>query len=152
MKIAIGCDENAIELKEVIQKYLEEKEGVIISDFGAHKTEKTLYPDVAYRVCKSIQKGENDRGVLLCGTGIGMAITANKIHGIRAACCHDVYSAERARKSNDAQVLTMGSQVIGVELAKTIIDHWLSSEFQEGRSLPKVNRLIEIEEMERKNL
>ncbi|HTU02457.1 MAG TPA: RpiB/LacA/LacB family sugar-phosphate isomerase, partial [Candidatus Sulfotelmatobacter sp.] len=86
------------------------------------------------------------RGILMCGTGIGMAITANKVPGVRAATCHDTYSAERARKSNNAQILTMGARVIGPELAKTIVDAWLASEFEGGGSAPKVEKIMEYDE------
>ncbi|NMC46326.1 MAG: ribose 5-phosphate isomerase B [Chloroflexi bacterium] len=149
MKIAIGCDKNAIDLKNSIVHFLESRENVTVADMGIYLHEEIDYPDIAYRVCQSIQKGDNERGILICGTGIGMAIAANKMHGIRAACCHDVYSAERARKSNNAQVITLGAQVIGIELAKVIINEWLRSEFAGGRSFPKVKRIIEIEESER---
>ncbi|MBC7190109.1 RpiB/LacA/LacB family sugar-phosphate isomerase, partial [Candidatus Aerophobetes bacterium] len=104
------------------------------------------YPDKAKEVAEAVARGEFDRGILLCGTGIGMAIAANKVRGIRAACCHDIYSAERARKSNNAQIMTMGAFVIGVELAKMLVDAWLRSEFQGGRSLPKVEKIMKIEE------
>ena len=140
MAIAIGCDEAAFELKEVLKRLLVE-EGHEVEDFGTHDARPVLYPDIALAASTSIVEGRNDRAVLLCGTGIGMAITANKVHGIRAAQCHDTYSAERARKSNDAQVITMGARVIGPELAKAILQAWLASEFEPERSGPKVARI-----------
>jgi ribose 5-phosphate isomerase B len=101
---------------------------------------------VAERVALAVANDDFERGVLICGTGIGMAITACKVPGIRAALCHDVYSAERARKSNNAQILTMGARVIGTEHAKMIVDVWLKSDFDENsRSGPKVERMIEID-------
>src|SRR3954454_16689647 len=103
------------------------------------------YPDVAERVAMSIREGRADRGILICGTGIGMAITANKVPGVRAAQAHDVYSAERARKSNDAQILTMGARVIGPESAKTIVHAWLASEFAGGTSTRKVAKIDRME-------
>lgn len=145
MAIAIGCDEAAFELKETLKSLLLE-EGYEVEDFGTHNARPVLYPDIALAASTSIVEGRNDRAVLLCGTGIGMAITANKVRGIRAAQCHDTYSAERARKSNDAQVLTIGARVVGPELAKMIVRAWLGSEFEPQRSGPKVRRIQEIED------
>lgn len=144
MGIAIGCDQNAYELKTMITKHLE-KIGIEYTDFGCFEGEEVLYPDVAHKVAKAIAEGTYGRGILLCGTGLGMAITANKVPGIRAATCHDIFSAERARKSNDAQIITMGAQVIGPELAKMLIDAWLVSEFQGGRSKAKVDLMNHID-------
>lgn len=143
-KIAIGCDQNGYQLKQVIMKFLEEK-GVPYDDFGCHGDENVLYPDVALKIAQEVSKGVYDRAIILCGTGIGMAITANKVPGVRAAVCHDVYSAERARKSNNAQVMTMGAEIVGPALAKLLVETWLNSEFQGGGSLPKVERMIEID-------
>ncbi len=140
MAIAIGCDEAAFELKETLKRVLQEG-GHAVEDFGTFDMKPVLYPDIAFAAAQSIAEGRNDRAVLLCGTGIGMAISANKVPGIRAAQCHDTYSAERARKSNDAQVITMGARVIGPELAKTILQAWLVSEFEPERSGPKVARI-----------
>lgn len=103
------------------------------------------YPDVAERVANAIRDGHADRAILICGTGIGMAIAANKVHGVRAALAHDVYSAERARKSNNAQVLTLGARVIGPEAAKTVVHAWLESEFAGGASARKVDKIDELE-------
>ncbi len=146
MAIAIGCDEAAYELKEIIKAYLIERNEEV-EDMGVYDTTPVLYPDIALKVATAIAEGRFERGILLCGTGLGMAITANKVPGIRAATCHDVYSAERSRKSNNCQILTMGARVIGPELAKTVVDAWLRSEFQGGSSTPKVQRMIEIDEM-----
>ena len=104
------------------------------------------YPDIALNVAERVASGECERGILVCGTGIGMCITANKVPGVRAALCHDTYSAERARKSNDAQVITMGARVIGPELAKAIIDAWLVSEFAGGGSTVKVEKMNRVDE------
>ncbi|MEO6927702.1 MAG: RpiB/LacA/LacB family sugar-phosphate isomerase, partial [Casimicrobiaceae bacterium] len=101
-----------------------------------------LYPDVAFAVAEAIAAGRHERGVLLCGTGIGMAISANKVRGIRAAQAHDTYSAARARMSNDAQVVTLGARVVGPELAKAVVDTFLASDYQGGRSADKVARII----------
>lgn len=145
MKIAIGCDEAAYALKVEIMKHLDSKE-IEYKDFGADKGEVVLYPDVAQRAAQAVADGEFERGILVCGTGIGMAITANKVPGIRAAVCHDPFSTERSRKSNNAQIMCMGERVIGVELAKYLVDIWLKCEFSGGGSTPKVDRIMEIEQ------
>jgi ribose 5-phosphate isomerase B len=145
MQIAIGADEAAFDLKEILKAHLAAR-GVEVVDYGTFDRKPVLYPDIAVKVAEAIAAGRHPRGILMCGTGIGMAITANKVPGVRAATCHDTYSAERARKSNDAQVLTMGARVIGPELAKTIVDAWLKSEFEGGGSTPKVQRMVEYDE------
>lgn len=145
-RIAIGCDEAAFRLKEEIMKHLDEID-VEYDDYGAGKGETVLYPDIARTVAQAVADGMYKRGILVCGTGIGMAITANKVPGIRAAVCHDPFSAERARKSNDAQILCMGERVIGVELAKYLVDIWLGCEFAGGASEAKVSRITEVEQI-----
>lgn len=145
MRLAIGCDEAAYNLKKEIMKHLDEKK-VEYKDYGAEARETVLYPDVAVKVAEAVARGEFERGILVCGTGIGMSITANKVPGIRAAVCHDPFSAERARKSNNAQIMCMGERVIGVELAKMLVDIWLDCDFSGGRSTPKVERIMEYEE------
>lgn len=145
MQIAIGCDEAAFELKETIKKHIQAK-GIEVKDFGVNsRDEAVLYPDIAVIVAESIAEGKYERGILLCGTGVGMAISANKVPGIRAAVCHDPYSTERSRKSNNAQIMCMGARVIGSELAKNLVDTWLECEFAGGGSIPKVNRIMEYE-------
>jgi ribose 5-phosphate isomerase B len=144
MKIAIGCDEAAYEMKEMLTAYLRRR-GVEVTDFGTHDAKPVLYPDIAFTVAERIVAGEYGRAILLCGTGIGMAISANKVPGIRAAQCHDTYSAERARRSNDAQIVTIGARVVGPELAKVIVDTFLAAEFDGGRSAPKVQRIEQYE-------
>ena len=144
MKIAVGCDHNGLELKNLICQFLMDR-GVEYRDFGTMTSEPVDYPDIAKLVAIAVAKGEFNRGILICGTGLGMAMAANKVRGIRAATCHDVFSAERAIKSNDAQIMTMGAQVIGSEHAKMLVDAWLRSEFQGGRSAPKVAKIMEIE-------
>jgi ribose 5-phosphate isomerase B len=144
MKVAIGCDEAAFTLKEIIKKEISAL-GHEVVDYGVHDEKPSLYPDMAVKVAKSVAAGSEERGVLLCGTGIGMSIVANKVPGIRAALCHDAYSAERAVKSNNAQILTMGARVIGPELAKTVLKMFLDSVFKDGPSTPKVERIMEHE-------
>lgn len=145
MRIAIGCDEAAYNLKVIIKEHLEKK-GLEVIDYGADQGDIVLYPDVAQAVAQDVADGKYERGILFCGTGIGMAITANKVPGIRAAVCHDPFSTERSRKSNNAQIMCLGERVIGVELAKSLVDIWLSSEFQGGGSTPKVERIMEVEQ------
>ena len=144
MSIAIGCDEAAYDLKETLKKTLLDA-GHEVADYGTHEGKPVLYPDIAFTVAEAIAAGKHRRGVLLCGTGIGMAISANKVPGVRAAQAHDTYSAERARKSNDAQIITMGARVVGPELAKSILAAWLASEYEGGRSAAKVDRIVEYE-------
>jgi ribose 5-phosphate isomerase B len=144
MKVAIGSDQNGLNLKNIVKEYITFK-GIEVVDFGVNDVEPVDYPDVALLVANKVAAGDFDRAILVCGTGIGMAIVANKVPGVRAAQCYDVYSAERARKSNNAQVMTLGAQITGSELAKKLVDVWLESEFQGGRSLPKVERINEID-------
>lgn len=146
MKLAIGCDEAAYDLKQLLKKHLADA-GHEVTDFGTHDAQPVLYPDVAISVAEQVAQGAFERALLLCGTGIGMAISANKVRGIRAAQCHDTYSAERASRSNDAQIITIGARVVGPELAKAIVDAWLASTFDGGRSQPKVD-LIQAYEAE----
>ncbi len=139
--IAIGADDAALELKNLIKQYLQEK-NIAVSDYSNDaQAEKPLYPDIAWTVANAVREGKHQRGILICGTGIGMAIVANKVPGIRAAQCHDTYSAERARKSNNAQIMTLGARVIGPELARSIVTSWLNSEFEGGGSTEKVEKI-----------
>lgn len=141
-KIAIGADPNAAQLKEVIKKHLTDL-GYEYEDYGS---EDPIYANVAIRVAEAVARGEHERGILICGTGIGMCIAANKVHGAYAALCSDAYSTERSRKSNNANIMTMGSQVLGPELAKTLVTIWLSSEYAPGsRSEPKISRIADYE-------
>lgn len=144
MKIAIGCDDAAYNLKIELINYLESL-GIECDDFGAGAGDTTLYPNVAEKVALAVAERKYERAILTCGTGIGMCITANKIPGIRAAVCHDVFSAERARKSNDAQIICFGERVIGVELAKSLLKTWLECDFAGGGSTPKLEKMKEID-------
>jgi ribose 5-phosphate isomerase B len=144
LSIAVGCDEAAFHLKETVRAYLE-KQGHTVKDYGVYNTDPSLYPDIALEVSNAVAGGKHERAILMCGTGIGMAITANKVPGIRAAVCHDVYSAERARKSNDCQVMALGARVVGEEYAKLLVDSWLESDFEGGKSSAKVERIKAIE-------
>lgn len=145
MRIAIGCDEAAYNLKMTIKDHLM-AHGYEVDDYGADQEEVILYPDVAYKVADQVAAGRYERAILLCGTGIGMSICANKVPGVRAAVCHDPYSAERARKSNNVQILCMGERVVGAELAKMLVSIWLDCDFAGGGSAPKVKRISELEQ------
>jgi ribose 5-phosphate isomerase B len=148
MRIAIGGDDVGVSLLAVLADYLAAKHpDMEVIDLSAPEGDRReYYPDVAERVAMAIVNGQADRGILICGTGLGMAMSACKVPGIRAATCHDPYSAERAIKSNNAQIMTMGARVVGVELAKTLLETGLQSEYVSGtRSEPKVNRMIEID-------
>jgi len=151
MRIAFGCDEAAYKLKVEIMNHLKDREDIEMADFGADEGAVVLYPDVAYAVADAIANGDYDRGILFCGTGIGMAICANKVPGVRAAVCHDPFSTERSRKSNNAQVMCLGERVIGPELAKYLVDIWLGCDFAGGGSVPKVARINELEQEHIKN-
>lgn len=148
--IVIGCDNAAVPLKNTIMEFLKEK-GITVENVGCDSSDDpTYYPYVAERACqKIIDSGFEKNGILICGTGIGMAMTANKFKGIRAAVCHDNFSAERSILSNNANVLCMGERVIGHELAKKIVGEWITLTFKDGSSTPKVQAILELE---RKNM
>ncbi|MBX4891283.1 D-erythrulose-4-phosphate isomerase [Rhizobium bangladeshense] len=138
MKIAIGADSAGKPLLDVIAAHLSGKADVEVHDLS----QSGFYADLSQRLAQTIVNGEHERGILFCGTGIGVCISANKVPGIRAALTHDTYSAERAVKSNNAQIITMGARVIGPELAKSIVDVWLASEFDpNGPSAKAIDRL-----------
>lgn len=139
-KVAIGCDPNAADLKEIVKKELEEL-GYEYEDYGS---DDPIYANVAIAVAEAVAAEKHDRGILICGTGIGMSITANKVPGAYAALCSNAYSTERSRKSNNANIMTMGSQTIGSQLAKTLVKVWMESEYTPGgRSEPKIQRIYE---------
>ena len=144
--IAIGSDHGGYELKEHIKKHLDEK-GIEYKDFGCYDEKSVDYPDIAESVCKSINDGESENGILICGTGIGISIAANKINGIRAAHCHDIYSAEMTKRHNNANVICMGGRVIGRELAFKIVDAWLGAEFEGGRHQTRIDKIHNLEEL-----
>lgn len=144
MRIVLGCDPLGVNLKHELVSLLLERR-VEFEDFGVSAEEVADYPDIAEKVAYAVRDGRFERGILICGTGIGMAITANKVPGIRAAVAHDPYSAERARKSNDAQILALGACVIGPQVARQLVSIWLDSEFQGGESARKVQKISLIE-------
>jgi ribose 5-phosphate isomerase B len=143
MKIAIGCDENALDLKNALIEVLKSK-GIEFKDFGVYTTDPVDYPDIARSLVLEVQNGNFERGILVCGTGLGMAICANKFKGIRAAVCHDIYSAQRSILSNDCQILCMGALIIGKSLAQEILKIWLEIE-RTGGTVKKVKKINELE-------
>ena len=146
MKIAIGCDEAAGPMKDAIKAMLQ-AQGHEVTDFGTHDNQPVLYPDIAIAVAESVSRGESERAVLFCGTGIGVAMSANKVPGIRAAQCHDTYSAERAALSNNAQIITLGARVVGLELAKSVVNSFMAAQYVSGpRSQPKLDALARYED------
>lgn len=145
VNIAIGSDHGGFGLKEDIKAMLAEQ-NIPFHDFGTYSAESVDYPDISREVAQAVAAGEYDRGIIICGTGIGVSIAANKIKGIRAALCHDVFSAKMSREHNDANILTMGERVIGQGLARMIVQTWLSTEFAGGRHGRRVCKIAKLEE------
>lgn len=143
-RIVIGCDEAAYEFKETIKQYLLAR-NFEVTDVGVYDTQPSLYPKEAKKVADAILNGEADRGILMCGTGIGMAITANKVKGIRAAVAHDHFSMERSVLSNDCQVICFGARIISPIFAETMLDKWFDLEFTNENSQKKLDVIKEIE-------
>ncbi|MBO8126100.1 MAG: ribose 5-phosphate isomerase B [Firmicutes bacterium] len=145
MKVAIGSDHGGYTIKELLKRELS-KEGIEFTDFGTFSTESCDYPDYAFKVAEAVARGEFERGILICGTGIGMSIAANKVKGVRAALCHDVFSAEATRLHNDSNVLTMGERVVGPGLALKIARTWLNTEFSgEERHRRRIDKITDYE-------
>ena len=149
MKIGIGCDEIALGMKAEIITFLKTLTDLNIEqviDYGVNSIEPVDYPDIAEKVALSIKNHVADRGILICGTGIGMAIVANKVPGVRAAQVYDPYTAERSRKSNNAQIMTLGALTMGIETAKYLVGIWLKCDFAGGRSTRKVEKINSIDQ------
>lgn len=144
MKIAIASDHGGFDLKDIIVEYLKEK-GYEVTDYGISENKRVDYPDYAALVADGINKGKEELGILICGTGLGMSIAANKISGIRAACVSDSFSAKMAREHNNANILCFGGRVVGDEVAKTLVDAFLEAEFAEGRHSTRVDKIMSFE-------
>ena len=142
--IAIGCDHGGFELKNHVINHLKEK-GIEYKDYGTYSEESVDYPDCAKPVCEAIQNGEAESGILICGTGIGISIAANKYKGIRAALCGDVYSAKMTKEHNNANIICMGGRVLGRELAFMIVDAGLEAEFAGGRHADRIAKIHAVE-------
>lgn len=143
--IAIGNDHVGYELKEAVLEVLKEYH-LEYKDFGAYSSDRADYPVYAQKVARAVADGECDRGILLCGTGVGISIAANKVKGIRAVVCTEPYSAQLAKEHNNANILAMGARVVGPELAKMIVKHWLNAQFQGERHERRVNMISDIED------
>lgn len=145
MVIALGSDHGGFELKQAMMGHLKQK-GIEFRDFGVFNSDSADYPDIAVALAEAVARGDYEKGVLFCGTGLGVSIAANKVSGIRAANCNDVFCAQMSREHNDANILTMGERVIGPELAAQILDVWLSTEFAGGRHARRVEKIRSYEQ------
>lgn len=144
MKIGIGNDHAALEMKNQVMEYLEEK-GYEVINYGTNTPESCNYPEFGEKVGRAVVSGEVDCGILICGTGVGISLAANKVKGVRAVVCSEPYSAKLSKQHNNTNILAFGARVVGIELAKMIIDEWLSAEFEGGRHQTRVDMIMAIE-------
>ncbi len=149
MKIGIGNDHVAFQMKQEIKAYLE-SQGHEVVDFGTHTEERTDYPIYGEAVANAVVKGQVERGIVICGTGVGISLAANKVNGIRCVTCSEPYSAALSRQHNDTNMLAFGARVVGIELAKMIVDCWMKGEYEGGRHARRVEMLAEIEKRQKK--
>jgi ribose 5-phosphate isomerase B len=143
--IAIASDHAALEMKEAIKEYLHER-GDAVEDLGTYAKERVDYCDYGFQVGEAVASGKYERGIIFCGTGVGISISANKVKGIRAVVCSEPYSAKLSRAHNDTNVLALGARVVGIELAKMIVDTWLSTPFEGGRHGDRIRKIAEYEQ------
>ncbi len=144
MRFYIGTDHAGIDLKDATVAMLRSK-GHEVEDLGPYNKDRVDYPDYAVKVCESVLKNAGTQGILICGSGIGMSMSANRFHGIRAALCHDAYTAQMARNHNDANILCFGERVVGQGVAESIVDSWIASSFEGGRHCGRVDKIEAIE-------
>lgn len=144
MKIAVACDHGGFRLKNVLIQEMK-NQGYEVVDFGTYNEDSCDYPDYAVKAARAVASGDCEKGVVVCGTGIGVSMTCNKVHGIRCALCHDVFSAKATRTHNDANMLAMGQRVIGEGLAVEILNAWLNTEFEGGRHVQRIEKMMKIE-------
>lgn len=144
MKIAVGCDHGGLEHKNAIAEHLK-SEGFEVQDFGIYENKSVDYPEIALKVANSIKNGENELGILVCGTGIGMSLAANKVNGIRAAACSEHFSAKYTRLHNNSNILCLGGRVIGIGTALELCDIFVNTEFEGGRHQRRIDMITEIE-------
>ena len=144
MKLVIGNDHVAVDMKNEIKQYLESR-GIEVTDVGTNSTERFNYPVSGYRAARMVADGKADGGVLICGTGVGISLAANKVHGIRACVCSDPYTARLSKQHNNTNIIAFGARVIGPETAKMIVDEWLNAEYEGGRHQIRVDMIHEIE-------
>ena len=145
MKIAIGNDHTAIELKNIIKEFVEEK-GYEVIDLGTNSTESCDYPIYGEKVGRAVADGQADLGIAICGTGVGISLAANKVKGVRACVCSEPYSARLSKQHNNSNIIAFGARVIGVEMAKMIVDEWVNAKYEGGRHQVRVDMLAEIEQ------
>ena len=143
-KLAIGNDHSAVEMKKELKAYLEEK-GYEVINVGTDSTESFPYPVSGYKVAKMVASGQADGGILICGTGVGISLAANKVKGIRCCVCSEPYSAKLSKQHNNSNIIAFGARVIGIEMAKMIVDEWLNAEFLGGRHQTRVDMIMDIE-------
>ena len=148
MKLVLACDHGGFELKEAVKEHLKKK-GYNINDIGVYNTDSVDYPDFGKRAAEMVAAQEVDRGIIICGTGIGISIAANKVKGIRCALCTNEYMAKMSRMHNNANMLALGERVVGKGIALDIVDAWLLTEFEGGRHENRVNKLMEIEKTDK---
>lgn len=144
MKIGIGNDHAALEMKNQVMEYLEEK-GYEVINYGTNTPESCNYPEFGEKVGRAVVSGEVDCGILICGTGVGISLAANKVKGVRAVVCSEPYSAKLSKQHNNTNILAFGARVVGIEIAKMIIDEWLGAEFEGGRHQTRVDMIMAIE-------
>ena len=144
MKIAVACDHAGLQLKNVLIEEMQ-KEGYEVKDFGTYTEESCDYPDYVIPTAKAVAKGEFDRGVVVCGTGLGVSMTANKVHGIRCAVCHDTFSAKATRQHNDANLLAMGQRVVGTGVALEVLKAFLETDYEGGRHQRRIDKMMALE-------
>lgn len=149
MRIGIGNDHVAVEYKKEISAYIQEKYGYEVINFGTDSCERFDYPIAGEAVAKAVVSGEVDQGIVICGTGVGISLAANKVNGIRCVTCSEPYSAKLSREHNNTNMLAFGARVVGIELAKMIVDAWLSGEFEGGRHQKRIDMLKDIEERQK---
>ena len=149
MRIGIGNDHTAVEYKKAIAQYIQEKYGCEVVNYGTDSTESYDYPLAGEAVANAVARGEVDRGIIICGTGVGISLAANKVRGIRCVVCSEPYSAKLSRQHNDTNMLAFGARVVGLELAKMIVDAWMTAEFEGGRHQRRVDMIMAIEEKQR---
>lgn len=145
MRIGIGNDHTAFDLKNIIKAHLE-GQGYEVVDYGSYSSERCNYPEFGEKVARAIVAGEVELGVLICGTGVGISLAANKVKGIRAAVCSEPYTAQMVRRHNNAQIIAFGARVVGDEMAKMIVDEFLNAKFEGGRHQTRVDMIMNVEE------
>lgn len=145
MRIIIGCDHGGFELKESIRRFLSNDVRTDLYDAGTFSAEPVDYPDIGALVAEQVRRSSFDRGILICGTGVGMSIVANKFPGIRAALCHDVYTVKMSREHNDSNILVIGGRVTGKEMAQEMVEIWLTTGFQSGRHQRRLEKITTVE-------